>query len=109
MPVIENDPTIVQLINDYGFPIILAVGMGYFIYYVWQFISEELEPVIEEMHFALIRLIDQVRMLDQDMIRLQQKVNVVLEYRERQKFLEDIEEKEALEEKQENEKRKNKR
>ncbi len=106
MPVIENDPTIVQLINDYGFPIILAVGMGYFIYYVWQFISEELEPVIEEMHFALIRLIDQVRMLDQDMIRLQQKVNVVLEYRERQKFLEDIEEKEALEEKLENEKTK---
>ena len=96
---ISNDPTIVQLINDYGFPIILAVGMGYFIYYVWQFISEELEPVIEEMHFALIRLIDQVRMLDQDMIRLQQKVNVVLEYREKEKFFEDIEEKEALAEK----------
>lgn len=99
MPVIENDPTIVQLINDYGFPIILAVGMGYFIYYVWQFISDELEPEIEKMHFALIRLIDQVRMLDQDMIRLQQKVNVVLEYRERQKFLEDVEEKTALKEK----------
>ena len=96
---ISNDPTIVQLINDYGFPIVLAVGMGYFIYYVWQFISEELEPVIDEMHFALIRLIDQVRMLDQDMIRLQQKVNVVLEYREREKFIEDIEEKEALAEK----------
>jgi len=86
---ISNDPTIVQLINDYGFPIVLAVGMGYFIYYVWQFISNELEPEIEKMHFQLIRLIDQVRMLDQDMIRLQQKVNVVLEYRERQKFLEE--------------------
>jgi len=106
----SNDPTIVQLINDYGFPIVLAVGMGYFIYYVWQFISNELEPEIEKMHFALIRLIDQVRMLDQDMIRLQQKINVVLEYRERQKFLEDVEEKEALAEKQGNEqKRKSKR
>ena len=103
---ISNDPTIVQLINDYGFPIVLAVGMGYFIYYVWQFISEELEPVIDEMHFALIRLIDQVRMLDQDMIRLQQKVNVVLEYREREKFIVDIEEKEALAEKLEHEKTK---
>ena len=79
---ISNDPTIVQLINDYGFPIILAVGMGYFIYYVWQFISDELEPEIEKMHFQLIRLIDQVRMLDQDMIRLQQKVNTVLELKE---------------------------
>ena len=99
MDIIESDPTLVSLINDYGFPSVLAVGMGYFIYYVWQFISNELEPEIEKMHFALIRLIDQVRMLDQDMIRLQQKVNVVLEYRERQKFLEDIEEKEALAEK----------
>ena len=91
MDIVEQDPTIVQLINDYGFPIILAVGMGYFIYYVWQFISNELEPEIEKMHFQLIRLIDQVRMLDQDMIRLQQKVNVVLEYKERQKFLEENE------------------
>jgi len=96
---ISNDPTIVQLINDYGFPVIMAVGMGYFIYYVWMFISDELEPELEKMHFALIRLIDQVRMLDQDMIRLQQKVLVVLEYRERQKMIEDIEEKEALMEK----------
>jgi hypothetical protein len=99
MDIIEQDPTLVALINDYGFPIVLAVGMGYFIYYVWQFISNELEPEIEKMHFALIRLIDQIRMLDQDMIRLQQKVNVVLEYRERQKFVEDLEEKQALEEK----------
>ena len=58
------------------------------------------------MHMQLIRLIDQVRMLDQDMIRLQQKVNVVLEYREREKFLEDVEEKEALAEKTKNEKTK---
>jgi hypothetical protein len=100
---ISNDPTIVQLINDYGFPIVLAVGMGYFIFYVWQFISNEIEPAIEKMHFALIRLIDQVRMLDQDMIRLQEKVKVVLEYRERQNYIEDIKEKQALAEK-ENEK-----
>ena len=106
MDVLEQDPTLVALINDYGFPIVLAVGMGYFIYYVWQFISNELEPEIEKMHMQLIRLIDQVRMLDQDMIRLQQKVNVVLEYREREKFLEDVEEKEALAEKTKNEKTK---
>jgi hypothetical protein len=57
------------------------------------------------MHFQLIRLIDQIRMLDQDMIRLQQKVNVVLEYKERQEFLDDIAEKGALVEKEKNEKR----
>ena len=86
---VENELTLVGMVNEYGFPIILAVGMGYFIYYVWQFISNELEPEIDKMHMQLIRLIDQVRMLDQDMIRLQQKVNVVLEYKERQRFLEE--------------------
>jgi hypothetical protein len=38
-----------------------------------------------------------MRMLDQDLIRLQQKVDVVLEYRARQEVLDDAEEKNALE------------
>lgn len=70
------------LISDYGFPIVMMVGLGYFIYYVWWFIGEHLEPEVEKQHFALIKVIDQVRMLDQDLIRLQQKVNVVLEMKE---------------------------
>ena len=37
------------------------------------------------MHVQLIRVIDQVRMLDNDLIRLQEKVNVVLEYKENEK------------------------
>lgn len=76
---------VVQLINQYGFPIVMMVGLGYFIYFVWKYIGEHIEPEIEKMHMALIRVIDQTRMLDQDMIRLQQKVNVVLEYRENAK------------------------
>ena len=94
----EINMDVAQLINDFGFPVVMAVGLGYFIYYVWWFIGEKIDPQIEEMHMALIRVIDQTRMLDQDMIRLQQKVNVVLEYRARQAVLEDAEEKEALQE-----------
>ena len=76
---------IAQLISDYGFPIVMMVGLGYFVYYVWWFVGEKLEPEIEKQHFALIKVIDQVRMLDQDLIRLQQKVDVVLEYKENAK------------------------
>jgi hypothetical protein len=75
------------LIEQYGFTTVAIVGMAYFVYYVWKFINEELDPKLEEMHMGLIRLIDKIRMLDQDMIRLQEKVKVVLEYRERQKQL----------------------
>lgn len=73
------------LISEYGFPIVMMVGLGYFIYYIWWFVGEKLEPEIEKQHIALIRVIDQVRMLDQDLIRLQQKVDVVLEYKENEK------------------------
>tara|TARA_B110000858_G_scaffold19000_1_gene19104 strand:- start:58 stop:378 length:321 start_codon:yes stop_codon:yes gene_type:complete len=80
--VANTDPTIVTLLNEYGFPVVMMVGLGYFIYYIWWFVGEKLEPQIEKMHFALIKVIDQTRMLDQDLIRLQQKVNVVLEMKE---------------------------
>ena len=90
---------VAKLINDFGFPIVMAVGMGYFIYYVWKFVITELNPKLGTMHMALIRVIDQTRMLDQDMIRLQQKVHVVLEYKEKQDIIQDAEEKEALKEK----------
>ena len=73
---------IADAVGQYGFPIIAAFGLGYFIYYIWWFVGEKLEPQIEKMHFALIKVIDQTRMLDQDLIRLQQKVNVVLEMKE---------------------------
>jgi len=82
---LSQDPTIVTLINDYGFPVVALVGLGYFVYYIWTFVSNELEPKIEEMHFQLIRVIDQVRMLDNDLIRLQQKVDTVLEYKENER------------------------
>ena len=75
-----DEVNVVELISQYGFPIVMAVGLGYFIYYVWWFIGEHIEPEIEEMHLALIRVIDQTRMLDQDLIRLKTKVDVVLEY-----------------------------
>lgn len=69
---------IVGLINDYGFPIVAAVGMGYFIFFVWKWVTEEIDPVLSEANITLIALIDRVRMLDNDLIRLNQKLNVVL-------------------------------
>lgn len=75
------------LVQQYGFSTVAVVAMAYFVYYIWKYVNYELGPKLEEMHIGLIRLIDQIRMLDQDMIRLQEKVKVVLEYRERQKQL----------------------
>ena len=70
----------IDAIQQFGFPIVMAVGMGYYIYYIWKYVTEEIAPKLEDSHLNLIKVIDQIRMLDKDLIRLQQKVNVVLEY-----------------------------
>lgn len=73
---------IVEAINKYGFPIVAAGGLGYFVYYVWQWVTNEIKPVTGEASKTLVDLIDRVRMLDNDLIRLNQKVNVILSLRE---------------------------
>jgi len=72
---------VVDLINKYGFPIVMAVGMGYIIKYVWEWSTKEVKPVISDANTVLIALIDRIRMLDNDLIRLNQKVNTVLHLR----------------------------
>jgi hypothetical protein len=72
---------VVELVNKYGFPIVMAVGMGFIINYVWKWATEEVKPVISDANTVLIALIDRIRMLDNDLIRLNQKVNTVLTIR----------------------------
>jgi len=73
---------LVNAINQYGFPIIAAMGLGYFVYYVWKWVTTEIKPVLGEANSTLIALIDRIRMLDNDMIRLNQKINMILEFKE---------------------------
>ena len=70
-----------ELISKYGFPVVMAVGMGFIIHMVWKWATEEVKPVLSEANGILIALIDRIRMLDNDLIRLQQKVNTTLHLR----------------------------
>ena len=77
MEAVEMD--IGALISQYGFPIIAAIGLGYFIYYIWQLVTTEVDPVVHESHMTLIALIDRIRMLDNDLIRLNAKLDMVIQ------------------------------
>jgi len=72
-----------ELIGKYGFPIIAAFGMGGLIFYVWTWVTKEVKPVISEANAILIALIDRIRVLDNDLIRLNQKIDTVLQLRGR--------------------------
>ena len=83
---------LVTLVNQYGLPIVVAGGMGYFIFFIWKYVTTQIKPKLGATFGVLVELIDRVRMLDNDLIRLEQKLSVFVEMREEQKLeeLEDI-------------------
>jgi len=77
---------VVDLIQKFGFPTVMVIGLGYFVYYVWQTITKTIDPAVSEMKTTIIRLTDQLRLLDQDMIRLKEKVDTVVRLKENEKI-----------------------
>ena len=75
-----------EMVGKYGFPIIAAGGMGYFIYYIWKWTTEIVSPVIREANTVLIGLIDRIRRLDNDLIRLNQKLKMAIMLRAKVDF-----------------------
>ena len=73
---------IAAAVNEYGFPIVATVGLLYMIHFIWNFITNNIKAKLAEANVTLIALIDRVRMLDNDIIRLQQKLDTVIEMRE---------------------------
>ena len=67
-------------INQYGFPVIAAVGLGYFVLFIWKWVTEVIDPIIGQTMGTLIALVDRIRMLDNDLIRLNTKLSMLLEH-----------------------------
>ena len=78
---------IAEIIQQFGFPILAMLGLGYFVYFVWTTITEKIDPATEDMKMTVLKLIDQIRMMDNDMIRLQEKLDTVLQMKENEKKL----------------------
>ena len=76
---------IVEILDKYGFATLSAIAMGYFIYFIYTFITNEIKVKLSEANGVLIGLIDRIRMLDNDLIRLRSKLNTVLEIQENER------------------------
>mgnify|MGYP001462129391 CR=1 FL=1 len=44
-------------LQTFGFPIVMAVGMGYFVYFVYQTILTKVDPAVEEMKITIIKIV----------------------------------------------------
>ncbi len=81
----SNSETNQEFIDKYGFATVAAAAMGWFIYFIYTFITTEVKIKLGEANGVLIGLIDRIRMLDNDLIRLRSKLNTVLEMQENEK------------------------
>ena len=77
--------SIIDILNQYGFATLAAIAMGWFIYFIYKFTTENLKKKLGEANTALIGLLDRIRMLDNDLIRLRTKLNTVLELQENER------------------------
>ena len=77
--------SVIEILNQYGFATLAAIAMGWFIYFIYKFTTEKLKRKLSEANIALIALLDRIRMLDNDLIRLKSKLNTVLEIQENER------------------------
>ena len=74
--------TIVEILNQYGFATLAAIAMGWFIWFIYTYITQEITSKLGEANKALIILLDKIRRLDNDLIRIKTKLNTILTLRE---------------------------
>ena len=76
---------VVDLIQKFGFPTVMVIGLGYFVFFVWQTITKTIDPAVQEIKTTIIRLTYELRKLYQDMIRLKEKVETVVRLKDQEK------------------------
>ena len=79
---VEVTSPIIEMLNEYGFATVAAIAMGWFIYFIYNYVTRQIIEKLDKAQMTTIALIDRIRMLDNDLIRLRSKLNTVLEMRE---------------------------
>ena len=69
-------------IGTYGFPVIALLLCGYFIWYIWKWVTKEVKPALSQAGGSLGKLKKQIQALDNDMIRLNMKLKILIQERQ---------------------------
>ena len=78
----QETSVIIEMLNQYGFATVAAIAMGYFIYFIYNYITGNIIEKLDKAQLTTIMLIDRIRMLDNDLIRLRSKLDTILAMRE---------------------------
>ena len=70
-----------DIISTYGFPVIALLLTGYFIWYIWGWVTKDIKPALGRCGSSLGKLKKQIQALDNDMIRLDMKLRILIQER----------------------------
>ena len=66
-----------EIIGQVGFPVVALLFCGYFIFYIWKWVTKTIDPALDDLGASLGRLKKDVSTLDNDLIRLNIKMKVM--------------------------------
>jgi len=70
-----------DVISKFGFSLIALLGLGFFVWWIWKWVTNIVLPALEECNSSLSKLKKQVQALDNDMIRLSMKLKILISER----------------------------
>lgn len=70
-----------DVVTKFGFSLIAIVGLGFFVWHIWKWVTTKVNPALGEVGASLGKLKKQVQALDNDMIRLNMKLKILIQER----------------------------
>lgn len=70
-----------DIVSKFGFSLIAIIGLGFFVWHIWRWITTKVNPALSQVGASLGKLKKQVQTLDKDMIRLNTKLKILIEER----------------------------
>ena len=68
---------VIDFISNYGFPIFMVFCISYIIYYIWKIVTVNVKPTLILILEFLNKLAANVRTVENDLDKLNQKVSII--------------------------------
>ena len=70
-----------DVVSKFGFSLIALIGLGFFVWHIWKWVTRTVNQALGDCGGSLGKLKKQVQALDNDMIRLNMKLKILIQER----------------------------
>ena len=70
-----------DVVAKFGFSLIALIGLGFFVWHIWKWVTNTVNPALGDCGGSLGKLKKQIQALDNDMLRLNMKLKILIQER----------------------------